>query len=44
MATELMVTLKEVDRLTVVKRIQNKELNIGSADRALGVLPKSSLL
>ncbi len=37
MATELMMTLKEADRLAVVKRIQNKELNIGSGARELGI-------
>ncbi len=31
------MTLKEADRLAVVKRIQTKELNIGSAARELGI-------
>jgi hypothetical protein len=30
MATELMMTLKEADRLAVVKRIETKELNFAS--------------
>src|SRR3569832_1693861 len=37
MATELMMTLNEADRLAVVKRIQNKELNIGDGARELGI-------
>jgi transposase-like protein len=37
MATELMMTLKEADRLAVVKRIETKELNIGSGARELGI-------
>jgi transposase len=31
------MTLKEVDRLTVVKRIENKDLNISKAGRELGI-------
>lgn len=31
------MTLKEADRLTVVKRIETKELNIGSGARELGI-------
>ena len=37
MATELMMTLREADRLAVVKRIQNKELNIGDGAGELGI-------
>jgi hypothetical protein len=37
MATELMMTLKEADRLTIVKRLEAKELNIGSGARELGI-------
>lgn len=34
------MTLKEADRLAVVRRIQNKELNIGSGARELGISPR----
>jgi hypothetical protein len=37
MATELKMTLMEADRLAVVKRIANKELNIGNGARELGI-------
>lgn len=34
---ELKMTLKEADRLTVIKRLENKNLNLGSSARELGV-------
>ena len=34
------MTLKEADRLAVVKRIQTKELNIGNGARELGISPR----
>lgn len=37
MLTELIMTLREADRLSVVKRIANKELSISSGARELGM-------
>lgn len=37
MTTELTMTLKEADRLAVVKRIESKELGIGDGARELGI-------
>ena len=34
---ELMMTLKEANRLAVLKRIENKKLNLGQAARELGI-------
>ena len=38
--TELMMTLKEADRLAVVRRIENKDLTIGDGARELGISPR----
>src|SRR5262245_48152392 len=40
MTTGLKMSLKEADRLTVVKRIENKELSIGDGARALDISPR----
>jgi hypothetical protein len=40
MATELTMTLKEADRLVVVKRIENKDLSIADGARELDVTPR----
>jgi len=40
MRTELTMTLKEADRLVVVKRIESKELSVQNGARELGVTPR----
>lgn len=40
MTVELMMTLKEADRLTVIKRIASKDLSIGDGARALEISPR----
>src|SRR5579871_3944438 len=40
MATELTMTLKEADRLSVVKRIESKELSLCFGARELGISPR----
>jgi transposase-like protein len=40
MKMELTMTLKEADRLAVVKQIENKKLRIGDGARELGITPR----
>ena len=40
MTTELTMTLREADRLVIVRRIESKELSIGDGARELGITPR----
>lgn len=40
MVTEFTMTLREADRLSILRRIENKELNVDSGARGLGIGPR----